>query len=258
MIAILSPSKTQDFESPLLTKTFTEGRFHKESEELVNNLLQYTEEDLMKLMSISENLAELNFGRYQEFQRTYDESNSRQALLAFKGDVYTHIEVDEYSEEDFQFAQHHLRTISGLYGLLRPLDRIQPYRLEMKTALRNDRGKNLYEYWGSELRETLESDLVEQGDRVLVNLASKEYSKALQLKKIDAEVIDVAFKEKKSGEDPKIIALFAKLARGMMANYIVRNRLSTPDQLKDFSQSGYAFRSDLSQGKEMVFVRTQG
>jgi cytoplasmic iron level regulating protein YaaA (DUF328/UPF0246 family) len=257
MIAILSPSKTQDFESPLLTQSFTEGRFHKESEELVRNLLGYSEEDLMKLMSISENLAHLNFRRYQEFEGDYDEMNSRQALLAFKGDVYTHIEVDQYTEDDFAYAQDHLRTISGLYGLLRPLDRMQPYRLEMKTGLRNDKGKNLYEFWGEQLRETLESDLNEQGDRVLVNLASKEYSKVLHLKKIDADIVNVVFKEKKPDAEPKIIALFAKLARGMMANFIVRNRLSAPDQLKDFKQTGYKYREDLSSDKEMVFVRTQ-
>lgn len=257
MIAILSPSKTQDFESPLVTQSFTEGRFHKESEELVKILQKYPQEDLMKLMSISENLAQLNYDRFQEFEREYTELNSRQALLAFKGDVYTHIEVDQYSEDDFQFAQKHLRTISGLYGLLRPLDRMQPYRLEMKTGLMNERGKNLYEFWGSELRETLEKDLSEQGDKIVVNLASKEYSKALQLKKIDADVINVAFKEEKPGEEPKIIALFAKLARGMMANYIVKNRLSDPEQLKEFSQTGYAFQKDFSNEGEYVFVRNQ-
>ncbi len=257
MIAILSPSKTQDFESELIFKPFTEGRFHQQSWELAQNLREYSADELSELMSISENLGNLNHDRYQAFEKSYTEQNSRQSILAFKGDVYTHIQVDDYTAEDFEFAQKHIRTISGLYGLLRPLDRIQTYRLEMKTALKNEKGKNLYQFWGDTLMKALEQDLAEQEDRVVINLASKEYSKALRLDQIDAEVINIVFKEKRPGKEPAILALFAKLARGMMANYMVKERLSSPEQLKNFDQSGYEYRDDLSKPDELVFVRTQ-
>jgi len=255
MIAILSPAKTQDFESKPFTRTLTQPRFQQESSVLIAELRKLKRPEIQKLMDVSEKIADLNFGRYKNYQSLYNPTNSKQALLAFKGDVYRHIQVDEYSEEDFQFAQQHVRMLSGLYGLLRPLDLMQPYRLEMKIKLANKKEKNLYEFWGTKLTEMLKVDLADQGDEVLINLASMEYSKVIQDDALGARIITPVFMEQKKG-GPKIVAIFAKLARGMMTNFIVRNRLKNPDDLKQFDQDGYQFNSELSEGDRWVFLRT--
>lgn len=254
MIAIVSPAKTQDFQSPLQTSAFTQLRFQKESSELIGELRKLKKVDIQVLMSVSEKIAELNFGRYKNYRSTFSPSNARQALLAFKGDVYTDIEVDDYSKEDFQFAQDHLRILSGLYGLIRPLDLMQPYRLEMKIKLVNKKGKDLYAFWGTKITELLREDLADQGDDILVNLASMEYFKVIQSDLLGARIITPVFMEQKK-EGPKIVALFAKRARGMMSNYIVRNRLADPEDLKKFNQAGYRFDSKLSEGDKWVFLR---
>ncbi|MDF2379637.1 MAG: peroxide stress protein YaaA [Candidatus Gracilibacteria bacterium] len=257
MIALLSPSKTQDFETDYSAVKSTQLRFKDQSLELIELLKQYSPDEISKLMKLSQNLSELNTDRYSSYQKDFRQAETQQALMAFIGDVYTYIEVHQYDQKDFEFAQDHVRIISGLYGLVRPLDRIQTYRLEMKTALKNDKGKNLYAFWGSELREILEKDLSQQGDQVIVNLASMEYSKALQLSQIHAEVVTPVFKEKKSGKELSIIALYAKEARGMMTNFIIKNRLQKPEQLKAFDQTGYVYQEELSENGEMVFVRGQ-
>lgn len=255
MIALLSPSKSQDYDTPLRTERFTLPRFQEQSAELIALLRQYSPEQIMALMHLSENLADLNCARYQNYDKEYTELNSRPSLLAFTGDVYTHIQVEQYTEEDFAFAQQHLRTISGLYGLLRPLDRIQPYRLEMKTKLNTPKGKDLYAFWGSALRDALEKDLAEQGDQIVINLASQEYAKAVQLDQIDAKVIEVTFLEQKGNDEPKIIAIYSKLARGMMANFLIKNRCQQPEELQAFDQEGYHFEKAQSSDQQYVFLR---
>lgn len=255
MILIISPAKTQDFTSPPLTKKFTHSRCESETLALVAELQQYSEKKLAKLMSISEKLAHLNFERYQHFHPQFTPKNSRPALLAFQGDVYTDIEVEKYSEADFEFAQRHLRILSGLYGPLRPLDLIQPYRLEMKTKLKTKKGKDLYEFWGDMVTEILNEDLMAQGDDVLVNLASNEYAKIVNWKKLKGRVISVFFKEKKGKNEPKIIPLFSKRARGTMSNFVIKNRLSNPADLKNFHEQGYKFDAKSSDEGSLVFVR---
>jgi hypothetical protein len=256
MIALLSPSKTQDFESALAFSTATQPRFKEQTLQLAHQLKGYSAGELSELMKISDSLAELNEGRFQAFQDSFTKKNARQALLAFKGDVYTDIQVNEYSADEFNYAQDHLRILSGLYGLLRPLDFIQPYRLEMKTPLNNSQGKDLYAFWGSQLTEQLQKDLRAQGDDIVVNLASKEYAKALKLKELDAEVVSPVFLDKKPGKDAKIIAIYAKKARGTMANYLIRHRISKKADITHFAEDGYSYQKNLSKDHEMVFLRT--
>lgn len=255
MLLIISPAKTQDFESPLITKKFIHSRCEEETFELVNELKNYSKKNIAKLMSISDKLAALNYERYQQFEPKFTTQNSRQALLVFQGDVYTDIDIENYTDDDFDFAQQHLRMLSGLYGPLRPLDLIQPYRLEMKTKLSTKKGKDLYEFWGDRVTDILNEDLAAQGDDILVNLASNEYAKVVNFKKLNGRVIDVFFKEKKGSDDPKIIPLFSKRARGTMSNYVIKNRLLKPEQLKEFSEQGYKFDAENSDADNFIFVR---
>lgn len=257
MITILSPSKSQDFaDDSLHTQQLkhTEPALLQESGQLVDQLRQKSVGDIQKLMSVSEKIASVNYERYQNFSTPFSPDNARQALLAFKGDVYTDIAISEYSEEDFSFAQDHLRIISGLYGLLKPMDLIQPYRLEMKTKLANQRGKDLYQFWGDRITNQLNDALEQQGKQVLVNLASNEYFRAIQASALQGEVVTPVFKEHKDGKY-KVIAIYAKRARGKMANFIVQNRIDQPDQLKTFNETGYEYSENLSSDKEWVFVR---
>lgn len=254
MISILSPSKTLDYETPPQTPEFTEPRFMDDTRELAGILQDYSEKDLKKLMSISDNLAELNHERYQEFETPFTPGNAKQALLAFKGDVYRDFSLDEYSDADFQFAQQHVRILSGLYGLLRPLDLIQPYRLEMGTKLETDRGSKLYEFWGSQLSEKLNEDLEAQGDDVLLNLASNEYFDSLDLDVLDARIVKVGFLEQRKGEW-KTITFNLKRARGTITDWIVRNRVDTIDKVKEFAEDRYYFSPERSSDNEIVFLR---
>jgi len=201
-------------------------------------------------MSLSEKLSKLNFDRFQAFKTPFSLDNAKQALLAFKGDVYNGINASSLSAKDLDFAQKNVRMLSGLYGVLRPLDLIQPYRLEMGTKLGNAQGKNLYDYWGSGISEVLNED----EEKLIVNLASNEYFKAIDKNILKAQILDIVFKEKKN-DTYKVIGIYAKRARGLMINYIIRNRLTDAEDLKDFSDEGYLYNQELSSDSTWVYVR---
>ena len=229
MLAIISPSKTQDF-SPCDINSFTQIRQLDYTQKLVNILKNQTQSQISKLMSLSEKLSKLNFDRFQAFKTPFSLDNAKQALLAFKGDVYNGINASSLSAKDLDFAQKNVRMLSGLYGVLRPLDLIQPYRLEMGTKLGNAQGKNLYDYWGSGISEVLNED----EEKLIVNLASNEYFKAIDKKLLKAQILDIVFKEKKK-DTYKDIGIYDKRARGLMSNYIIRNRLPDEEVLKNLS-----------------------
>lgn len=254
MIAIISPSKTQDFSSNGQPAEFTQPQFIDQSEMLVKELRKKKTTEIKSLMEVSDKIADLNYARYKEFKTPFSPEDAKQALYAFKGDVYTGIDTENYKAQDLEFAQNHLRILSGLYGLLRPLDLIQPYRLEMKIKLKNRRGKDLYSFWGNRLTAALNKDFEEQQNKVLINLASNEYFKALDKKKLKAKIITPVFKEHKNGKY-SVIAIFAKKARGMMTDFIIKNKTEEAEELKTFSQEGYEYSEQLSQGNEWVFIR---
>ena len=249
MLAIISPSKTQDF-SPCDINSFTQTRQLDYTQKLVNILKNKTQSQISKLMSLSEKLSKLNFDRFQAFKTPFSLDNAKQALLAFKGDVYNGINASSLSAKDLDFAQKNVRMLSGLYGVLRPLDLIQPYRLEMGTKLGNAQGKNLYDYWGSGISEVLNED----EEKLIVNLASNEYFKAIDKNILKAQILDIVFKEKKN-DTYKVIGIYAKRARGLMINYIIRNRLTDAEDLKDFSDEGYLYNQELSSDSTWVYVR---
>jgi cytoplasmic iron level regulating protein YaaA (DUF328/UPF0246 family) len=254
MIVLLSPSKTLDFESKPLTKSFTQPVMLKDSELLINELRKYSPEKLAKLMDLSDKLAHLNYDRYQVFNTPFSLDNARQALLAFKGDVYDPLALESYSKADFDFAQHHIRILSGLYGLLRPLDLMQPYRLEMGTTLNNKRGKNLYKFWGKTITDEINKSLKADKNKMVINLASVEYFHSVQPESLEAPLLNIVFKEKQKG-GLKIIGLFAKKARGMMTNFIIKNHIDKPESLKDFDEEGYVFQPSLSNSSQWLFTR---
>lgn len=256
MLHLISPAKTLDFVTPPKTAEFTQPQFLAHSQELIKDLRQLTPPQVSKLMSISEKLGELNAQRFLEWQTPFTPHNAKQALLAFKGDVYTGMEAEQFSKANFSFAQQHLRILSGLYGLLRPLDLIQPYRLEMGTGFANGRGKNLYHFWGDIITDQLNQELDAQRERVLVNLASNEYWSAVNTKKLHAEVITPVFKDCKNGQY-KIISFFAKKARGMMSAYIIQNKLKKVEAIKGFDTAGYRYDEGMSSPKEWVFLREE-
>jgi uncharacterized protein len=247
MLVLISPSKTLDFQTPHLSLS-TQPDFKEEIKKLVEIMKKKKVKDLMKLMDISENLAVLNQERYQNWKDEFHFPDAKQALLAFKGDVYTKMDVDHYDTEDFEFAQKHLRILSGLYGLLKPLDLIQPYRLEMGITLKNPKGKNLYEFWGTRIAKAI-NEINES--QPLINLASQEYFKAVDVKILKSPVISPVFQEFKNGKY-QIIGFFAKQARGLMANYIIKNKISQPEQIKLFHEEGYEL---FGNGEEWRFVR---
>jgi len=249
MLAIISPSKTQDF-SECNIDIFSQTRQLESSNELIGILKSKSKSQISKLMSLSEKLSELNFDRFQKFKLPFTLDNAKQAILAFKGDVYNGINAPDLSSEDLEFAQSKVRMLSGLYGVVRPLDLIQPYRLEMGTKLSNAKGPNLYDYWGSEISNVLNED---ESD-LIINLASNEYFKSIDKNTLNANILDIVFKEKK-GETYKVIGIYAKRARGLMVNYIIRNRLENPEALKDFSDEGYRFDRDLSSDSSWVYLR---
>ena len=249
MLAVISPSKTQDF-SQCNIDFFTQTRQIESSDELIGILKNKSKSQISKLMSLSEKLSELNFDRFQKFKLPFTLDNAKQAILAFKGDVYNGINAPELSNEDLEFAQGKVRMLSGLYGVVRPLDLIQPYRLEMGTKLSNAKGRDLYDYWGSEISSVLNDDEPD----LIINLASNEYFKAIDKKTLNANILDIVFKEKK-GDSYKVIGIYAKRARGLMVNYIIRNRLESPEALKDFSDEGYRFDKELSTDSSWVYLR---
>ncbi|GEO23755.1 peroxide stress protein YaaA [Cyclobacterium qasimii] len=250
MIVLISPAKTLDY-SPTNITTETQPEFKKEIGELVAIMKKKSSKAIQELMGVSENLAELNVARYHQFSDVFDGDNSKQALLAFKGDVYTHIDVASFSEEDFSFAQGHLRILSGLYGLLRPLDRIQPYRLEMGIKLKNKKAKDLYGFWGSKITNAI-NDLA--ADQTIINLASNEYFKVVKKKDLKSTLVSPVFKEYKNGAY-KNIGIFSKQARGLMTDFIIKNKVENPEMLKTFNEGKYEYSESKSSADEWVFIR---
>ena len=256
MIITLSPSKGQDFETPAGTKKHSTPVALKDSQLLIKELRKIKPAALQDLMSVSENIAKLNVDRYKKFKTPFTSANAKQAIFAFKGDVYSGIELDSFTADDLAYAQKHLRILSGLYGCLRPLDLIQPYRLEMKTRLANPRGDNLYQFWGESITDSLNRELAKQDHAVLVNLASNEYFKSVKPKLLKGRLLTINFKETKNGKT-RIVAIFAKRARGMMADYILRNRIEDPEDLKKFRLGGYRYSKADSDENQWTFVRPQ-
>jgi len=256
MLLVVSPAKNLDYESPLATTEYSQPGMLDHSQELIDTCVKLTPADIASLMGISDKLAGLNAARFGQWSQPFTPDNARQAVLAFNGDVYTGLDAASFSKQDFDFAQQHMRILSGLYGLLRPLDLMQAYRLEMGTKLANSRGTNLYQFWGELITEELNAALAEQGDKVLINLASNEYFKSVKKKSLDAEIITPAFKDWKNGQY-KMISFFAKKARGLMARYIIQNRLTNVEQLKSFDLGGYQYNGDLSKGNDWVFTRKE-
>jgi cytoplasmic iron level regulating protein YaaA (DUF328/UPF0246 family) len=253
MLAVISPAKTLDFDSPAGTAVHTTADFLKDSDALVKQMKGLKSRDLSDLMGISEKLADLNVDRFAHYRKpTKPGPKAKQAVLAFKGDVYTGLEANALSEKELAFAQDHLRILSGLYGLLRPLDLIYPYRLEMGTKLKNTRGSNLYDFWGDKIVDALNQAI--DGNRTLINLASNEYFNAVNRKRLDADVVTPVFKDWKNGKY-KIISFFAKKARGAMVGHMVRNRIDDAEGLKTFDWEGYRFNKGASSGAELVFLR---
>ncbi len=256
MLVLLSPAKTLDFESPPTVAAHSKPRFLKDSQQLIDQIKSLDAEQVGQLMSVSEKISELNVQRFNAWKTPFTVKNAKPAAMAFRGDVYTGLDADTLSADDFDFAQTRLRILSGLYGVLKPLDLIQPYRLEMGTRFKTDRGANLYSFWGEQLTNSLNKELrASQGDTV-VNLASNEYFKAVKKKQLKAELITPVFKDWKNGQY-KMISFFAKKARGMMARYVVDNRLDSPAALKDFEYGGYAYSAAESTEHDWVFLRRQ-
>ena len=258
MLLIVSPAKALDFESPLATSKHSQPSMLQKSKELVGVLERKTPEDLRSLMSISDSLAELNFERYQDWSTPFTTDNSRPAILSFSGDTYIGLDAaTKFTERDFTHAQKTLRILSGLYGVLRPLDLIQPYRLEMGSKLKTKSSNDLYGFWGPEITKQLNADLQESpGAAVLVNLASTEYFNSVHPKDISGTLITPTFLDRKEGGDYKIVSFYAKRARGSMASWIIRNRVKTTKELKDFNEDGYRYDPDRSELSAPVFLRS--
>ena len=258
MLILISPAKTLDFKTPATIDRFTQPDFLSDTEILVEQLRQLSAPEISSLMKISDKLGQLNASRYQTWQANFDTTNAKQALLAFQGDVYQGINVDSFDREDFDFAQEHLRILSGLYGILRPLDLIQPYRLEMGTKLVHAKlqslsADTLYEFWGDKLTQAINQQL-ELDNTTIVNLASNEYFKAVKSNLPTDKIITPIFKDWKNGKY-KIISIYAKKARGMMTAYIIKNRLENVEDLKNFTEAGYKFNIELSDPENLVFTR---
>lgn len=250
---VISPAKTLDYSGREYAH-FTTPAVLDKSEQLVKQLSAYAPTELSALMKISDQLAELNYQRFQSFEMPFTPENAKQALLVFKGDVYRGMKVETYSDEALEFAQKHLRILSGLYGVLRPLDLMQPYRLEMGTKLETNAGKTLYAFWGDLISQLIDAELADDADPCLVNLASNEYFKSIDRKALKARIINIAFKENKNGKY-KVIAIHAKRARGLMVDYAICNKIESPAALKKFDVEGYSYREALSEPDNWVFCR---
>ena len=251
MLIVISPAKTLDFETVATTESYSQPRFLKQSKLLIDELKNLSTADIASLMKLSDKLAGLNMVRFQTWHSPFNLDNAKQALLAFKGDVYTGLDASTLDDTGLEFAQHHLRILSGLYGLLKPLDLMQPYRLEMGTKFPNAKGKDLYQFWGKQLRESIEAELV---DDVLINLASNEYFKAVEAKKLKARIITPVFKDWKNGQY-KIISFYAKRARGLMSRYIIDHKINQPENIKQFDSQGYRYSPEMSEADQWVFLR---
>ncbi len=254
MLILISPAKTLDYQSPLATTRFTQPELLDHSQQLINSARKLSAPQIKALMGISDKLADLNATRFHDWQPDFTPENARQAILAFKGDVYTGLQAETFSDADFEFAQQHLRMLSGLYGVLRPLDLMQPYRLEMGIRLENAKGKDLYQFWGDVITHKLNEAIAAQGDEIVINLASDEYFKSVKTQKLNARIIKPVFLDEKNGKF-KVISFYAKKARGLMSRFIIENRLTKPEQLTGFNSEGYFFDREVSSQEELVFKR---
>ena len=254
MLALISPAKKMDFGSKNNLSTYTQPRFLDHSHELVDTAKNLSSNQLQNLMKISEKLADLNHERFQQFSTLFTPENARPAVNAFRGDTYVGLDADTLSNDDLSYAQSHLGILSGLYGLLRPLDLMQAYRLEMGTKLSNPRGENIYDFWGEIITKACNDLVASHKDQSIISLASNEYIKAVKPKALNSPFITCHFKELKDGKT-KTIGLFAKRARGKMARFIIQNRIETPEGLKKFKKDGYDFMPSLSDKKNYVFIR---
>jgi len=254
MLLFLSPAKSLDYKTPAHVATHTQPAFLKQSETLIKQLRKLSPADIANLMDLSDPLAVLNFNRYADWKLPFTPENAKQAVLAFDGDVYDGLNANMLSTDDLDFAQQHVRILSGLYGILKPLDLMQPYRLEMGTRFANKAGKNLYEFWGERLLKAINAELAEMPRPVAVNLASEEYFKAAVGRKIKGELIQPVFEDWKNGQY-KVISFYAKRARGLMTRFAIVNRLGEPEALMDFADDGYAFVPDVSDERTWVFRR---
>ncbi|RTL39104.1 MAG: peroxide stress protein YaaA [Rhodocyclaceae bacterium] len=260
MIFVLSPAKALDYETPPTTPRFTEPDYLDDAAELIAGLRELSHAEVAKLMDLSDQLAALNVARYADWSQPFTPANAKPAVLAFNGDVYDGLDARSLGEADLDYAQAHLRILSGLYGLLKPLDLMQPYRLEMGTRFKNGRGKDLYAFWGmtqtEALNRLLARDEAAGHEPVLVNLASEEYFKSVKQAQLKGRLLNIGFEDWKGGRY-KIISFYAKRARGLMARYAVTQRVEDVDQLKDFDLDGYAFAAEASDIDRWVFRRRQ-
>ena len=254
MLVIISPAKSIDFDSAIDFKDFTIPENLDKSQLLIGSLKKKSKKKLTELMSISPKLAQLNYERYNDWCLPFTTKNAKQAIFVFKGDVYLGLDIDQFLQNDLHYAQDHLRILSGLHGILKPLDLIQPYRLEMGTKLKYRRKNNLYEFWGDIITRSVQQALDDQEDDLLVNLASDEYFRSIEIKKLNARIITPVFMDFKNGEY-KFLSFFLKKARGMMARYILKNRITSIDELKLLEEDGYVYNNHLSEGDRLVFTR---
>jgi cytoplasmic iron level regulating protein YaaA (DUF328/UPF0246 family) len=256
MLTVISPAKTLDFDTPTVTDAFTQPVHLTQSRKLVRRMRQLSGQELSSLMKVSGNIADLNQQRFKQWKTPFKPENARQAIFAFKGDVYIGLDAYSMTTQNVDFAQEHLRILSGLYGVLRPLDLMQPYRLEMGTRIDTDTGKNLYQFWDGRITKTLNQELKQSNANTLINLASNEYFKAIKPKLLNAEVITPVFKDYNKG-NYQVIGFFAKKARGLMARYLIDNEIDKPAELMNFSADGYAYNAAMSNSHEWVFTRRQ-
>ena len=256
MLIVISPAKTLDFESAPTTKKFSQPQLLKHSEQLIDVLTTKSPLDIEKLMGISPKLAELNVERYHQWSRPFKLSNAKQAILAFQGDVYTGMQAEKFTEKQLEYTQDHLRILSGLYGVLRPLDLMQAYRLEMGIKLANPEGKNLYEFWNLTITDNINKQLQNLDCKILLNLASNEYFRSVKAKSIAADIVTPVFKDWKNGQY-KMISFFAKKARGSMSAWVLKNKVKTVKKLTQFDVDGYRYNAELSDPLNPVFLRKQ-
>ncbi len=256
MLTIISPAKKLDYSRPLHLQNYSQPQLLEHSIELLEDLKPLSPQDICSLMGLSDKLGALNYERFQAWQTPFSPDNAKQAILAFKGDVYQGLDAQNMTAQELDWAQDKLRILSGLYGLLRPLDLMQPYRLEMGTKFANKRGANLYQFWGSMITDEINKLLAGSVDSVLVNLASNEYFKSVQQKNIQGRIVTPVFMDKK-GDKFKIISFFAKRARGLMSAFIIKNKITEIAQLKEFESDGYSFNAAMSEGDKWVFCRAQ-
>ena len=252
MIILLSPAKTLDFKTPAITSSLSDPLFQKENKVLVDALSQLSEHDLQDLMEISSDLARLNFERYQEIKNFPSEVPAKQAILVFTGEAYRGLNALDFSEEDLFFSQNHLRILSGFYGVLRPLDLIQPHRLEMGTRLKVGKNDNLYQFWADKITNAIKQDL--KAEKTIVNLASDEYFKSVNTKLLGAEIITPKFLDKKNGKN-KMITVYAKNTRGAMTRHIIKNRITKASEIKNSLVNGYSFNNEMSDDSNWVFTK---